>query len=46
MINFLERILVFETLEKIFRLQAFLSKASVSAAEADIKVIAIYNSAT
>jgi len=45
MINFLERILVFETLEKIFRLQAFLYKASVSAAEADIKVIAIYNSA-
>ncbi len=41
--NLLERILVIETLEKIFRLQAFLQKASIRATDPDIKVISIYD---
>lgn len=43
MINLLERILFLETLEKIFRLKAFLLKASISASEADRKVIKIFD---
>lgn len=42
----LERILALETLEKIFRINLFLSKASINAAEPDLKVITIYQSAT
>jgi len=42
----LERILAVETLEKIFRINLFLSKASINAAEPDLKVITIYQSAT
>jgi hypothetical protein len=43
--NLLEKILVLETLEKIFRVQSFLSKASITATEPDLKVIGIYNAA-
>jgi hypothetical protein len=43
--KFLERILVLETLEKIFRTEAFLSKASIRATEPDLKVIRLYQSA-
>lgn len=41
----LDRILVLETIEKILRIQAFLSKASIRATEPDLKVIGIYQSA-
>lgn len=42
----LEKILALETLEKIFRIQLFLSKASINATDPDLKVINIYQSAT
>lgn len=41
----LERILALETIEKIFRIRAFLSKASIHATDQDLKVIGTYNSA-
>ncbi len=45
MIKLLERIIALETLEKIFRLKAFLSKAAIHVSEPDARVIEIYNSA-
>lgn len=42
----LEKILALETVEKIIRIQLFLSKVSINAIEPDLKVITIYQSAT
>ena len=42
--NLLEKIILIETLEKIFRLQAFCLKSEIGATDSDLKVIELYKS--